>query len=131
MRLALPRRLGDRVFVAGALILLLSLGLALAVRSLQRTTDLARRSSDVIGLARETERLVLDVETGQRGFLIPGHEVFLEPWRSARRDLPPTLARTLIFGGDGEDPEAFDELLVRSEIGADREEAQAAVGSAG
>jgi CHASE3 domain sensor protein len=31
---------------------------------------------------------VVDLETGQRGFVITGQEQFLEPWRTARTALP-------------------------------------------
>jgi diguanylate cyclase (GGDEF)-like protein len=32
-----------------------------------------------------------DAETGQRGFIITGNEVFLEPWRHARQTLPAAI----------------------------------------
>src|SRR6266540_3547643 len=42
------------------------------------------------------ERLAIDLETGQRGFVITGQERFLGPWRAARVAVPgqaSTLAR--------------------------------------
>ena len=44
--------------------------------------------------ANRLERLVIDLETGQRGFIITGEERFLEPWRDAQVALP-TEASTL------------------------------------
>src|SRR6266498_2769475 len=46
--------------------------------------------------ANQLERLVIDLETGQRGFVITGQERFLGPWRAARVAVPgqaSTLAR--------------------------------------
>ena len=51
--------------------------------------------------ANQLERLVIDLETGQRGFVITGQERFLGPWRAARVAVPgqaSTLAR--LVAGD-------------------------------
>jgi signal transduction histidine kinase/ActR/RegA family two-component response regulator len=49
----------------------------------------AARVTSAIGV---TERLVIDLETGQRGFVITGDPEFLQPWTTARRMLPARLA---------------------------------------
>jgi CHASE3 domain sensor protein len=48
----------------------------------------------VLATANQVERLEVDLETGQRGFIITGQERFLEPWNAARAALP-EQSRTL------------------------------------
>ena len=40
-----------------------------------------------------TLSLLKDAETGQRGYILSGDPQFLEPYQSARRDIPPLFAR--------------------------------------
>jgi signal transduction histidine kinase len=71
-----------------ALALLVGVAFAVLVRAIAEERDsaaAATRSQEMIALANRLERLVLDLETGQRGFLIVGQERFLEPWSDARR----------------------------------------------
>jgi signal transduction histidine kinase len=55
-----------------------------SVADLRRAEDRATRSQDVLVTANRLERLVVDLETGQRGFVITGQERYLQPWRAAR-----------------------------------------------
>jgi signal transduction histidine kinase len=48
----------------------------------------AKHSDDVLVLANRLERLVVDLETGERGFLITAREDFLQPWTAAQADFP-------------------------------------------
>ncbi len=95
MRVSLARRM-----------LLASAGLALvvvaafavlhdAVADLRAASRLAADSHEVIATANRTEKLVLDVETGQRGFLVTNREEFLEPWGRGRRRLPGQTVRLI------------------------------------
>ena len=59
-----------------------------AVTKERDSADQAIRSQEVIAAANRLERLVLDLETGQRGFAITGNERFLEPWLAAREAYP-------------------------------------------
>jgi signal transduction histidine kinase len=71
-----------------ALALLVGAAFGVLVRAIDEERDSAAsatRSQQVIAAANRLERLVLDLETGQRGFLIVGEERFLEPWSAARR----------------------------------------------
>jgi signal transduction histidine kinase len=45
-----------------------------------------------VNVARDVRRLLIDMETGQRGFIITGEPRFLEPWEIGRRTLPERLA---------------------------------------
>jgi signal transduction histidine kinase len=62
--------------------------LLISVEDLRTSERLALHSQEVLTAANQLERLVVDVETGQRGFVITGKERFLAPWRDARRALP-------------------------------------------
>jgi CHASE3 domain sensor protein len=48
----------------------------------------SRHSQEVLAAANRLERLVVDLETGERGFLITREERFLEPWVAARTAFP-------------------------------------------
>jgi CHASE3 domain sensor protein len=41
-----------------------------------------------LAAAIQLERLVIDLETGQRGFVFTGQEQFLQRWRDARSPFP-------------------------------------------
>ena len=68
--------------------------LLVSIADLRETDRSARHSEEVLSAANRLERLVIDIETGQRGFLITEEDGFLEPWRSARARFP-TDARSL------------------------------------
>ena len=92
------RLIGAAVF---ALVFVIStVGLISAVGNLRDASDRRSESERVIALATGSERLVVDLESGQRGFIITGEERFLAPWHAARRELPRSL-RTLAAAADG------------------------------
>jgi PAS domain S-box-containing protein len=68
---------------AGGFALLLS-----AARDLNRADDGLRRSLERIGAEDEMLRLVVDLETGIRGYVVNGDPVFLEPYRRGQAALP-------------------------------------------
>jgi CHASE3 domain sensor protein len=82
-----------RTVVAGGL-LALAIGVAFAVllvsaADVRAQERLTARSQQVLVTANQLERLVVvDLETGVRGYVITGKEQFLQPWRSARAALP-------------------------------------------
>ena len=63
-------------------------GLLIAVQDLEHSSERTRHSEHVIATANGLEKVVLDVETGLRGFIITGDERFLEPWDAARTAFP-------------------------------------------
>jgi signal transduction histidine kinase len=86
LRVGLTRR----TVVAGGLLALL-VGTAftiviVAITELRQSTVLARNSEEVLAAANRLERLIIDLETGQRGFAITGDVRFLEPWNKARQN---------------------------------------------
>jgi signal transduction histidine kinase len=62
--------------------------LLLSVADLRTQERRTTRSQEVLVTANQLERLVVDLETGVRGFVITGQEQFLQPWDDARAALP-------------------------------------------
>jgi signal transduction histidine kinase len=58
------------------------------VADLRASERRARRSEEVLVVANRLERLVVDLEAAQRGFVITNQERFLQPWQDARTALP-------------------------------------------
>jgi signal transduction histidine kinase len=87
--------------------------LLLSVADLRAQERLTTRSQEVLITANQLERLVVDLETGTRGFVITGQEQFLQPWEAARAALPEmsgTLER--LTGGGVQERRA--QLLARA-----------------
>jgi signal transduction histidine kinase len=86
------RGLAARIILAGGLLTLLVGGafafLLPALAAERDASELSRHSEQVLVAARTLERLVIDLETGERGFLLTGDERFLQPWEAAQRALP-------------------------------------------
>jgi signal transduction histidine kinase len=77
------------IVASGLLAVLVGGAFAVLVRAISEERDsaaLATHSQEVIGTASALERMVLDLETGQRGYLITRDDRFLEPWRAALED---------------------------------------------
>jgi signal transduction histidine kinase len=88
--------LTGRMLLASGLILLV-LGVAftvllVTVRDLRKAASAADNSEQALTAANELERLVVDLETGVRGFVITGRQEFLQPFDAARRNLPARAA---------------------------------------
>jgi signal transduction histidine kinase len=81
-----------RTILASALLaLLVGAAFAALVRAIDAergSADLATHSQQVLAVAHRLERLVLDLETGQRGFVATRDERFLGPWTAARMACP-------------------------------------------
>ena len=67
--------------------LLIAMLATFTYRQIQSSLETARwvqHTHEVIAKARLLEKLIIDMETGQRGFLITGEEHFLEPYITAK-----------------------------------------------
>ena len=60
--------------------------LALAINALGGTEARASKAQEVVVAANRLERLVIDIQSSQRGFIITGDPRFIRPWRQARSD---------------------------------------------
>ena len=69
--------------------------LLVAVAGLRRESTQARHAEQVISTANQLETLVLDLETGQRGYAITRDPAFLQPMLSAERVYPDVADRLL------------------------------------
>jgi signal transduction histidine kinase len=87
--------LQSRMLIASAVLALLVIGvfvaLILALSELRAATQQEARSKEVTASALGLEKLVLDVETGVRGYVLTGKPAFRTPYDDARRDLPGKL----------------------------------------
>jgi signal transduction histidine kinase len=62
--------------------------LFLAITGLRHRSLEARRSQQVIAKANQLQTLVIDLETGMRGFALTGKKKFLQPWINAQESYP-------------------------------------------
>ena len=79
------------LIASGLLALLIGAAFAVllsSVADLRASERRARRSEEVLVVANRLERLVVDLEAAQLGFVITNQERFLEPWQDARTALP-------------------------------------------
>jgi signal transduction histidine kinase len=79
------------LIASGLLALLIGTAFAVllsSVADLRASERRARRSEEVLVVANRLERLVVDLEAAQLGFVITNQERFLEPWQDARTALP-------------------------------------------
>ena len=83
------------VMIGAAFAVLLS-----SVTDLRAMEHRAQQSEDVLVATNRLERLVVDLETGQRGYLLTGPEEFLQPWQQARAAFPQqaTALENLVAG---------------------------------
>jgi signal transduction histidine kinase len=82
---------GRMVIASGLLAIIVTAAfsvLFLAITTLRETTDRRRETREELIAADRLEKLVIDLETGLRGFVITGEEQFLEPWDAARAAVP-------------------------------------------
>jgi signal transduction histidine kinase/CHASE3 domain sensor protein len=88
MRLGLMGRI---LLGGGVLVLVLALEFVLVVHSfrlVQRFTRSEQRAEQTVVVGTQIEKLVLDLETGTRGYVITHDPRFLQPWRQAQGELP-------------------------------------------
>lgn len=79
-----------RALLAAGFVLLL--GVMFGVWQAARGTELAEaRLAHTLNVRHHIERLrnnIVDMETGQRGYLLTGRDTYLDPYRAGRADLP-------------------------------------------
>jgi signal transduction histidine kinase len=86
------RGLTVRMVVAGTLLAVV-VGttfafLLLAIAQLRDSAQLSRSASDELIAADAMEKVIIDLETGLRGYIITGEDRFLQPWSDARAAFP-------------------------------------------
>ena len=87
--------LSTRVIVGSAVLALVVAAafgvLVYAISTLGDATKRERHAKAVTASTLQLEKLVLDLETGLRGFVLTGRRSALAPWRAARLELPSKL----------------------------------------
>ena len=90
---SLQNRLIAASAVLAALVVGIFVALILALSAVGEATKQEARSKDVTAAALGLEKLVLDVETGLRGYVYTGKRGFLVPYVEAKRQLPARLVK--------------------------------------
>jgi signal transduction histidine kinase len=76
--------------------------LIVAIDGMRDSASQADHSQAELTAAGALERLVVDLETGERGFVITRRERFLAPWNAARRAIPGRSRRLVRLTDDAE-----------------------------
>jgi signal transduction histidine kinase len=101
------RRLGlTSLTIAASGLLALLIGVAFtvllwAIEDANSSTSARRASRSALVEAGDMEQLLVDMETGQRGYVITGQDAFLQPWEDARCRFPAEARR---FTGSATSP---------------------------
>ncbi len=94
------------VLIAGAFVILL-----LALNSTRDSGELADHSRQELDAAARLEALVIDLETGQRGYIITHEERFLAPWAAARKAFPAAGRRLTSLADDPHQQERAAQII--------------------
>jgi signal transduction histidine kinase len=114
-RSGLVARIAVSAVVVAAGLAIVFLVLFLAITGLRERSLQARHSQQVIATANELQTLVIDLETGLRGFVITNNEKNLEPWRQAQRRYPAAIA-SLVSLTEGDRKQHTRALSIRKAI---------------
>ncbi|WP_372346566.1 CHASE3 domain-containing protein [Streptomyces sp. KL116D] len=93
------RQLGlTRLTIVASSLFALLIGVAFtvllwAIADANSSVSARRASRTALVKSGSMEQIVLDLETGQRGFVITGKKDFLEPWTAARKAFPAEARR--------------------------------------
>ncbi|HEX6152256.1 MAG TPA: CHASE3 domain-containing protein, partial [Solirubrobacterales bacterium] len=102
------------VLIGGSILLAIVIGSRLftinALSKLESSNDSLVESAQSLRLANELEQRVIDLETGQRGYLLTGDRRFLQPREEALREIP-VLERRLLREGSMSERE--DRVILR------------------
>jgi signal transduction histidine kinase len=86
------RGLTRRIVLMGGLVALLTVAayalLFSVIVDLRDAAKVSSQSEAVVGSANRLERLVNDLESSVRGYVISGDDAFLKPWNDAQAELP-------------------------------------------
>jgi CHASE3 domain sensor protein len=97
---SLTVRIAVPVAAVGAVLIVALLIVNAAIGQYRESARTAVRIERLIGQANATKNLLLDAETGVRGFALTAEDRFLVPWRQAAREFDPA-AQALVDGAGG------------------------------
>src|SRR5258705_7286966 len=101
------RGLTVRMIVADALLVIV-VGttfafLLLAIGALRESARLSAHARDELIAADGVDKVVIDLETGVRAYVITGEERFLQPWNEARAAFPAQARELELLAADNPD----------------------------
>ena len=99
-RSGLAVRIAVSAFVVGVGLALVFAILFLAITGLRHRSNEAQHSQEVIATANQLQTLVVDLETGVRGFALTNNRAYLRPWKRAQSRYPSTIDRLLALTAD-------------------------------
>jgi signal transduction histidine kinase len=99
-RSGLVARIAVSAVAVGVGLALVFAVLFLAITGLRHRSLEARHSQQVIATANQVQALVIDLETGLRGFVLTDKESDLKPWRDARHHYPFAIASLIRLTAD-------------------------------
>jgi signal transduction histidine kinase len=99
-RSGLAVRIAVSAFVVGVGLALVFAILFLAITGLRHRSNEAQHSQEVIATANQLQTLVIDLETGVRGFALTNDRAYLGPWKRAQRVYPGEMAKLLTLTAD-------------------------------
>jgi signal transduction histidine kinase/CheY-like chemotaxis protein/CHASE3 domain sensor protein len=92
--LSLSAKMLTATIVPLLLIAALAISSYLSIRSLETSSLWVIETNKVITNGHRIEKLIVDLETGERGFLITGKDNFLEPYNNAKVELHELMLNT-------------------------------------
>lgn len=107
----LGRRVAGLLAVAIVLLLLVNLAVFVMIRRTATFNDAVETGYSVRLAASEVLTLMVDAETGQRGYLLTGEPVYLEPYNASLSDLPDRLDELAALAAEDNDLAARVDLL--------------------
>src|SRR5437764_8021029 len=110
----LVARIAVSAFVVGVGLALVFAVMFLAIAGLRHRSLEARHSQQVIATANQLELLVIDLETGVRGFAITHDETYLQPWARARQRYPTAIRALVALSKDNPKQHALALSIQRS-----------------
>ena len=99
-RSGLVARIAFAAIAVGVGLAVVFVVLFLAITGLRHRSLEARHSQQVIATANQLQTLVIDLETGLRGFVITNNERDLRPWRRAQERYPSAIRKLLALTND-------------------------------
>ncbi|MCU7497548.1 MAG: HAMP domain-containing protein, partial [Ignavibacteria bacterium] len=82
------------------LMAIVGLGIYLNVRSMNETSKWVKHTEEVIGEANLLGKMLIDMETGERGFLVTGEDNFLDPYKNSKNEFDNRLNQLKETVGD-------------------------------
>ncbi|MFT4579745.1 MAG: signal transduction histidine kinase/CheY-like chemotaxis protein [Nitrospinales bacterium] len=77
-----------------AMVVVLAFASRASINAVSNTNKQVEYTHQVLEHASKIEKLIVDMETGERGFLISGKEEFLEPYETGKRQLVDEVKKT-------------------------------------